>query len=141
MQNDFLFWDAFQLSLKQNWKHFLKSQFQNKTVHLGIKQNISFKWSGSFFIIWICWWIRKNLSFHNSDICCVEAALIFDIYYLNLICALALPGIMAPSLPDVRSLNAVDLNSDGMQAHRDPKYCWHKQSNYEGKTLLTLVIW
>lgn len=66
---------------------------------------------------------KKNLSFHNSDICCVEAALIFDIYYLNLICALALPGIMAPSLPDVRSLNAVDLNSDGMQAHRDPKYC------------------
>lgn len=52
-----------------------------------------------------------------TDICCVEAALIFDIYYLNLICALALLAIMAPSLPDVRSLNDVGLSSTGMEAH------------------------
>lgn len=52
-----------------------------------------------------------------TDICCVEAALIFDIYYLNLICASALLAIMAPSLPDVRSLNDVDLSCAGMEAH------------------------
>lgn len=47
--------------------------------------------------------------------CCFEAALISDIYYLNLICALALLAIVAPSLPDVRCLNAVALNSAGMR--------------------------
>lgn len=52
-----------------------------------------------------------------TDICCFEAALIFDIYYLNLICAVALLAIMAPSLPDVICLNAVGLNSAGMEAH------------------------
>lgn len=61
---------------------------------------------------------QKNAFFPQRRYwCCVEAALIFDIYYLNLICALALPGIMASSLPDVRSLNALLLNSAGMQDH------------------------
>lgn len=49
--------------------------------------------------------------------CCFEATLISDIYYLNLICALALLAIVAPSLPDVRCLNAVALNSIGMEDH------------------------
>lgn len=52
-----------------------------------------------------------------TDICRFEAALIFDIYYPNLICALALLAIMGPSLPNVRCLNAVALNSAGMEDH------------------------